>query len=872
MAAIKLEAFQGLIPRASPRLLPPMAATIANNTKLLNGEVRGFRALREEADFSAGSVTPVRRAMRVVDNAGVNPDKWLTFDSRGVDVVRSPIINDTYDRYYWAGDGAPMMNTYARIYAGSTAYLLGVPTPANAAAVTPPSGTDETRAYVYTFVSEFGEEGPPSPPVVATGDAGTWALSGMGTTVPDAASRAFGSGAKTRIYRTVSSATSSNFYYVGEVAFGTATFNDDVAASTVAANNLLESTGWVKPSDDLEGFVVMPNGYLVGWVGRRLVFSEPYRPHAWPAAYELSTEFPIVGLVVWGSTLVIGTKSQPYFGQGTTPQSFTMQKLDAVEPCLSRRGMVATTAGAYYPSINGLILANSSGAKVITQDILTKEEWAVYLPGSIYAAQLGLQYIAFTSQTVGFIFNPTEPQTKLVELEGFSDVDGIETDRYSGNVLLLANDRAVEWDPTSSERLNWQWQSKLIQTPEPVNFGCYRLNFKTGSEDVSADIVAYYGAYNAALFVAVPSGDTPTVGDPYWDDVVLLAKFNGADAATAYTEESTLAVNATFHANAQLDTGVSPFEGSASLQLDGTGDAVSFKPTVANEDEVWQLAATDDCTLDVVFRLDALPGVGEIMTLAAHGDQDNVSIQFEIENDGGTYLLRGRTGFGNFPEAEMSGLAINTWYHAALQRRYDASNTYIDLFWDCDRIGSVVSNNIPTDPTMADFTIGAWDNTDSDNFTREFQGRIDVVRFTHRARYGDVAAYTPPTASEYYAVANDPAINQRGLNTINGAALGGSPAQARDLVASWTDPETRQPLGGSLLYPEATLSFQTLAVRIQVKVGPLGEVKYDKVIYDEGIYRLPTGFKSDLWQFNFYGNTDLYSAQIATTPRSLKEV
>ena len=75
-----------------------------------------------------------------------------------------------------------------------------------------------------------------------------------------------------------------------------------------------------------------------------------------------------------------------------------------------------------------------------------------------------------------------------------------------------------------------------------------------------------------------------------------------------------------------------------------------------------------------------------------------------------------------------------------------------------------------------------------------------------------------------------------------------------------------------MLYDTSFMSFQTLAVRVQVKVGPDGEVKYDKVIYDEDIYRLPTGFKSDLWQFNFTGNTDLYSFQVATTPRSLKEV
>jgi len=629
MAGIKLEIFQGLIPRASNRLLPPMAATESKNTKLLNGEVRGFRALREEADFSSGSVTPVRSAFRVVDNDGVLADTWLTFDSKDVDVVRSPIVNDGFDRYYWAGDATPKMNSYARIENGDDPYLLGVPAPVNAPSVTPPAGSDETRAYVYTFVTQFGEEGPPSPPIVVSGNAGTWAITGMDTTIPNEASRAFdvGEGAVVKVYRTVTGGSSSNFYYVDEISWDThdGTYDDSEATSDVAANNLLESTNWSPPPTDLDGFVVMPNGYLIGWVGRRLVFSEQYRPHAWPAAYELSTEFPIVGLVVWGSTLVIGTKSQPYFGQGVSPSSFTLRKLDAVEPCLSRHGMVATTAGAYYPSINGLILANSSGAQVISQDILTKEEWETYLPSSIFAAQLGLQYIAFNSATTGFIFNPTEPQTKLIELEGFSGVDGVETDKYSGNVLLLIDDRAWEWDPSSSERLAWRWQSKLIQTPEPMNFGAFRVNFNVGSEDITDDITGYYGAYNASLFAAVSSG----------------------------------------------------------------------------------------------------------------------------------------------------------------------------------------------------------------------------------------------TAGQ---------IEERGLNTLNGQPLGGCPAQADGLVPGWSEPENRQPLGGSLMYPETFMGFQTLAVRVQVKVGPDGEIKYDKVIYDEEIYRLPTGFKSDLWQFNFTGNTDLYSFQVATTPRALKEV
>lgn len=495
---IKLEGFAGMIPRMSPRLLPNQAATLARNTKLLNGELRGYRAPRQVADLTYESFT-VRRAYRLEYNDQYygEGEHWLNFDSREVDVVRSPIVNDRYDRYYWAGDGRPKYNTLSRILQGQNPYYLGVPAPLTRPTVTPPAGSDETRTYLVTFVSAFGEESAPSPYRVATGNAGTWVLSNLPTTVTDDAKRAI---THKRIYRTVVGNNSALYYLVATIALSDTTYNDDSSDDEVVLNSTLESTTWAEPPDDLEGWVLMPNGYMVGWVGRRLCFSEAYRPHAWPAEYELSTEFEIKGLVVWGSTLIIGTKSQPYIGQGVTPASFTMQKMDAVEPCLSRRGMVATVAGAYYPSINGLVLVNSSGVQVVTQDLLTKEEWARYNPANIFAAQLGMQYIAFNSSNFGFVFNPTEPNTKLVELDRFQDVNGIETDRYTGNVNLIIADRAYDWDPEGVERLWWRWRSKEFHLPKQVNFGAVKVKFDTADYEIGDDITATYGAYNDLRF------------------------------------------------------------------------------------------------------------------------------------------------------------------------------------------------------------------------------------------------------------------------------------------------------------------------------------------------------------------------------------
>jgi hypothetical protein len=750
-----------------------------------------------------------------------------------------------------------MMNSYARITNGDPAYLLGIPIPQNAPSVVPPAGSDETRAYVYTFESSFGEEGQPSPATVVTGNSGTWELTGIDTTVPDSGQRDI---TKVNIYRTVTGASSSNFYFVASINFGVAAYSDNEATSAVAANPLLESTTWAEPPADLEGFVVMPNGYLVGWVGRRLVFSEAYRPHAWPAEYELSTEFPIVGLVVWGSTLVIGTRSQPYFGQGTSPLSFTMQKLDAVEPCLSRRGMVATTAGAYYPSINGLILANSSGAKVITQDILTKEEWATYQPQNIFAAQLGLQYLAFISDSFGFIFNPTEPQTKLVELDNFSDVEGIETDRYSGDVLILSNDRAQNWDPISSERLQWRWQSKQYQFDEPLNFGAVRLNFKTGADDITEDIGAYYGAYNISLFAAVPSGQAPSVGDANWNDVVLLAKFEGADGATAYTEVSPNAAVASF-GGAELDTAQSNF-GSSSLLLNGTTDSLTF-PDIAAYD-----LGTDDWTIEGFVRFNTLP---PLETSLGPGymffDMQNVSgelLQYAVIQDGFGYRVR-LSGDG-FAEVGTIGGGISTgvWYHWAMTRASGTIRAYFNGVYETSDFGAANANM--GGPNQA-IHIGSQTDVDAHH-----DGWIDDVRMTiGTARYTGTGSFTPPSA-DFPEGGDVPAEFARGLNTLAGHCLGGTPAQAIGLVPTWSEPETHQPLGGSLLYPENLLSFQTLAIRMIVTTGPGSDVRFDKVIYNEDIVRLPTGFKHDLWQFDFYGNTDLYSVQIGTTPRALKQV
>lgn len=484
---INIKNFAGVMPRYSARLLPTNGATRADNAKLLSGELRGLHETQLLKDFTEDAFpNPVMRAYRlpVVVGAPIpisGSDTWVPFFDANVDFVRTPVLADTFERYYWTGDsivlsGVPQYNTRARINAGSAPFILGVPTPSGAPTVTPPAGTISTRAYVYTFVSAYGEEGPPSPPTVATGTTGTWVIAGFDTTVPSASSRNI---TTKRIYRTVTGAVSTEYYFVADVTLATTTFNDTAADTVVVGNNIMPSLTWLPPPQTLLGLTSHPGGFLVGFSGRDLYVSEPYHPHAWPLQYVQTMQTEIVGVAIYANVIVVTTTSHPYIAEGMSPLGLTFQKIDSIDPCLNRRSMATTLNGVYYSSPQGIIAATGGSTDLVTKELFTREEWQNdFSPTTVQAVPYGVQYISFDTTASGFIFSPTDPNSPLTTLDRFSDVQAIQIDAYSGDVYLVQGSQVRLWDPPQSIPYSYTWQSKEFDLPDPVNFGAMRLKFK----------------------------------------------------------------------------------------------------------------------------------------------------------------------------------------------------------------------------------------------------------------------------------------------------------------------------------------------------------------------------------------------------------
>jgi hypothetical protein len=339
-----------------------------------------------------------------------------------------------------------------------------------------------SRAYVYTYVTEFGEEGPPSAPTVKEGNVGeTWTITVTPPTTTMKADRLLD---KTRIYRTITSITGlATYFFVGEIDIDATTFTDEYDDEEIASNNQLKSTGWSAPLNAFDGFVAMPNGMMAAWKDNEVWFSEPYRPHAWPSEYQVSVDHPIVGLGVIGQTIIVCTTGHPWAISGVRPNVMSLSKINAYEPCVSRRSIMATTEGVFYASPNGLIAAAPGGIKNMTADMITPAQWNSYVDTSkIHSARFNTAYIAYeaptTSTSKGFLIDFNQTRIAYNTLTASTGTTAVNTDTWSSTPFIIRGG-AIYYIPNQDNKniLPYLWSSKVMQTPKVDNFQAIKVFF-----------------------------------------------------------------------------------------------------------------------------------------------------------------------------------------------------------------------------------------------------------------------------------------------------------------------------------------------------------------------------------------------------------
>lgn len=348
-----------------------------------------------------------------------------------------------------------------------------------------------SRSYVYTFVSEYGEEGPPSPATVKTGNVGeTWNLTIPNPSAAQQANRAI---TKKRVYRTITSAAGTAAYYlVGEIPLGVTTFSDNYADDDLTGNNQLESTGWLPPDSNFKGWVAMPNGIIAAWKENEIWFCEPYRPHAWPAEYAVVVDYPVVGCGVMGQTLIICTTGSPWTATGVHPSVMSLAKINSYEPCVSRASIISTPGGVIYASPNGLVVAVPGAVNTLTNSLINPAEWKQYNQiNNLRALQFNTAYLAYeapgTSTTRGLMIEPSPNYTRngYVQLiDNSAPTTNIIPDPWSSSPLLIRGGAVYVLDQPDSTNLQpYRWRSKIFKMNKKENLAAAKIYFTvpTGS-------------------------------------------------------------------------------------------------------------------------------------------------------------------------------------------------------------------------------------------------------------------------------------------------------------------------------------------------------------------------------------------------------
>ncbi|AVZ84124.1 hypothetical protein DBV23_17125 [Edwardsiella ictaluri] len=467
---------RGEQPRIVSHLLPETNATLAQNCHFRHGVITPLYMDKDEAiPFSLDPQTLFH----------YRDDVWFTWAGR-VQAIRSPVAQDQYDRVYFT-DGRHPQVTSAQIASQghgrypAASYRLGIPAPEHPPTIgeihypedEQPNDPldDETRFYVETYVTAYGEEGPPGPvsrevSIPYPGSRVTLHLAPLIAQNHNISRR--------RIYRTVTGGGAADYLLVTELALGQESYVD--ALPSAELGGVLETYDYLMPPDNMVGLCLMANGIAAAFAGNEVMFSEPYLPYAWPGAYRQSTEHNIVAIAALGTVLVVVTQGYAYLFSGVSPGSMTSSKLPIMQACLSTDSMVEMDGFVLYAAANGLVSVDAAGnALVATEAIVEPRQWRQgFHPETIRAWRVEGEYFALyrdaRDRPAGFIFDPRAMDLRRVDTDFACAGYRLENEQ-----LYVVRRRQLYQLQQGTQPHQMRWRSRVFLAHAAVSFACLRV-------------------------------------------------------------------------------------------------------------------------------------------------------------------------------------------------------------------------------------------------------------------------------------------------------------------------------------------------------------------------------------------------------------
>lgn len=237
------------------------------------------------------------------------------------------------------------------------------------------------------------------------------------------------------------------------------------------------SGNYEKPPANLSGLKVIQNNILAGFVDRTLYFSDPAKPFAWPNSYAINVEYDIIAIEPIAGRLLVLTEGFPFLVDGTDPSVMTVSRVDVSYPCLNKDSVVSMPYGVVYSTHDGLaVYSPGSGLSIITQAVHDADTWSTAIaPATVLGAFYGNAYFA-THSTGSFVFEQDQ-QTGgyFVDTTYSFTADWYDTLTNKLYYVFGTNGDIYEWDALAQPASTVEWKSKVVVTPDYVNYGAAKV-------------------------------------------------------------------------------------------------------------------------------------------------------------------------------------------------------------------------------------------------------------------------------------------------------------------------------------------------------------------------------------------------------------
>jgi hypothetical protein len=435
--------------------------------------------LKPLLDSQSLALQNLRKILDTADTTGAS-DATLATSFQNLAAQMDKATQAVEDHFAWVGVANDSFLQSVGIFLGETGVAANLP-PGVVRVI-------QSRFYLYTYVDDWGQESAPSPvSVMIEPDQNDEA--DVAITAPPSSRNIVGwrlyrsnTGSQSAAFQLVADPAASNAVNDGEVfdyfAIGTLTYHDAKKSSEL--QETCPSMSWLEPPAALSGLVGMPNGILAGFFDNTVALCEPFYMYAWPVEYQLTTEYPITALGVFGQTLVIMHRGGVDYAGGADSASFSAQKNVSLQACVSARSVVSVEGAVIFASPDGLCMANGAGVQVITGNHFTREDWQALGPSTIIGAYSEESYYFLAGSSGSQVCYALHLATgKLTTVTGLTTGSAFFTDKITDSIYL-ASDTTIKRLFAGSSRRTGRWRSKkaVMVKQEPMAWAAVESDFE----------------------------------------------------------------------------------------------------------------------------------------------------------------------------------------------------------------------------------------------------------------------------------------------------------------------------------------------------------------------------------------------------------